>query len=70
MAQLTIDHLPLFIEPTPRSVVSPLEDNVVALESAREIIPCRCDETVFSLEVSDDLVARSLCSQLVTINEE
>ena len=58
--QLTVDHLPLLIEPTLRSIVSPLEDDMVALESAREIISCRCHEGDFSFKILDDLITRGL----------
>ena len=47
--QLTVDHLPLLIEPTLWSIVPSLEDNMIALESTREIIPCCCNEGVFTL---------------------
>lgn len=59
--QLTVDHLPLLVEPTLGRVVAPREHDVVALESAREIIPCRRDERVFALQVLDDLVTCGLC---------
>lgn len=61
--QLTVDHLPLLVEPTLGRVVAPREHDVVALESAREIIPCRRDERVFALQVLDDLVTCGLCGE-------
>lgn len=37
-----------------------LKNDMVALEPTCKIIPCRGNEGVFSLKVTDDLVARGL----------
>lgn len=59
-AQLTVDHLPLLVQPAPRGVVPPLKHKVVALKPACQIIPGRCDEGIFPLQILDGLVGGSL----------
>lgn len=60
LAQLTIDHLPLFVQPALGRIVSALEHDVVALQSAGEVIPGGGDECILPLEVLDHLIGGSL----------
>jgi hypothetical protein len=53
LAQLTIDHLPLLVQPTSWGIVSPLKYNMIALQSTSEIIPSRRNKSVFSLKILD-----------------
>ena len=60
VAQLTIDHLPLFVQPTSGRVVPTLKNNVIALNAAGKIIPSTCHQVIFSFEISDDLIGSGL----------
>lgn len=53
LAQLTIDHLPLLVQPASWGIVPPLKHNMIALQTTREIIPGRRYESIFSLKVLD-----------------
>jgi hypothetical protein len=59
MLGLTIHHLPLLVQPA-LGLVLPLQDDVVALQPAGEIVPRRGDHGVFSLEVLDDMLVGDL----------
>ena len=54
---LTIYQLPLLVQPAFGLVVPSLEDDVVALQPAGDVVPCCCDHGILALEVLDDLVA-------------
>lgn len=58
--RLTIDHLSLFAQPALGGLIPPLQDDVIALNTASKIVPRRRNERVLALEVLDNLVARSL----------
>lgn len=59
--QLTVDHLPLFVQPAFRRVVPTLQNDVVALQSAGEVVPRRGNQGIFSLEILDHLIRGVLC---------
>lgn len=59
-AQLTIDHLPLLVEPALWRVVPPLQHDVIALETAREVVPGCGHEGILPLEILDFLVCGGL----------
>ena len=60
-SRLTVDHLSLLVEPALRDVISPLENNMVALQAAGQIIPCSSDHGILALKILDNLVVGSLC---------
>lgn len=59
-AQLTIDHLPRLVQPAFWRRWPPLKDNVVALQSTREVVPCSCHKSVLAAKVLDELSRRRL----------
>lgn len=56
---LTIHHLPLLVQPA-LGLILPLQDNVVALKPAREVVPRGGDHGVLALEILDDLFVGGL----------
>ena len=61
-AQLTIDHLPLLVQPALGSILAALQNNVIALQSAGKVVPGCCHESVLSLEIFDLLFRGGLMS--------
>lgn len=53
--ELTVDPLPLLVQPAARDFVSPLEHHVVALQAVGKVVPRRRDHGVLALQVLDDL---------------
>lgn len=49
LAQLTIDHLPLFVQPALWRILLALKYDLVALEAACEVIPSRGNQCILSL---------------------
>lgn len=60
IGSLTIHHLPLLIQPTLGNIMSPLQHDVVTLQSVVEVIPRRSDHRILALEILDDLVGLRL----------
>lgn len=67
MAQLTIHQLPLFVKPALGSIMPALKYDVVALKSARKVIPGGGNKCVFPLEVLDNMIGCSLAVRVSVI---
>ena len=65
--KLTINKMPLLIQPALRRLIPPLQNHVVALQPARKVIPRRRDQRVLALEVPDRLVRRRLCVLILVL---
>ena len=68
--RFTIHHLPLLAQPAPRRFLPPLEDHVVALETARKVVPCGRHEGVFALQRLNPFVGFGLGRGLALVTEE
>jgi hypothetical protein len=60
----TVNQLTLLVQPAFRDVVPPLEHDVVALQTAGEVVPGARYEGVFFFEVLDDGLERSLFQEV------
>jgi len=56
----TIHKLSLLVQPAPRHVMPPLNNDVVALQPASKIVPRRCYHCVFTLQIPDYLITCGL----------
>lgn len=56
---LTVHHLPLLVQPAFGLIFS-LQDDVVALQPTRKVVPSRGNHGVLSLEILDDLFVGGL----------
>ena len=68
--RFTIHQLPLLAQPAPWRFLPPLEDHVVALETARKVVPCGRHEGVFALQCLELFVGFGLERGLVLVTEE
>lgn len=60
LAQLTIDHLPLLIQPALRRIVSALKHDMVTLQTAGEVVPRCGNKCILALQVLDHLIRSGL----------
>lgn len=70
LAQLTVDHLPLLVQPASGRIMPPLEHNMITLQSTGKVIPGRRNQSIFSLQILDYLVGGSLEEYHVSLGIE